>query len=135
MKTRIGATAACCGGFFWAAAASAAANGPCSSDTFALEGTALTITVCPAASVATAGKPVAGGIAELVETVSVKGRPALTRAVRYERLPNEETARTLDDVPLAALGIERTMHVTLAVRNGDARLEHALLVPGAIALK
>lgn len=119
-----------------AVAVFAAPSSPCSSDTFSIDGTALTFLVCPAAqSVPAAGKPAPSTSGELRETIGVKGRLPLTRVVRYERLANEETARTLDDVPLAALGIELTMHVTLAIRGGDARLEHALLVPGAIPLK
>jgi hypothetical protein len=38
-------------------------------------------------------------------------------------------------VPLAKLGLARTLHLTVVYTSGSARLEHALLVPGAIALK
>ena len=105
-----------------------AAAGPCSAEAFAFEGTTLAMQVCDAP----AGK---AGTGTVQETVSVKGRPPLVRSVRYERLAAEETARTLDDVPLGDLGIDKTMHVTLAIRGGTARIEHVLLVPGALPLK
>jgi hypothetical protein len=130
MQTRAAAAIALAGVLFGAQSARAfAAEGACSSDTFAVEGSAVVVQVCDAAGLRLAS---AGSVQE---TLSVKGRPTLVRSVRYERLANEETARTLDDVPLETLGIAKTMHVTLAIRGGTARIEHVLLVPGALSLK
>ncbi len=120
--------------------ASPASAAACSVDSFVIDGVAVSVELCdirastPAAPTARA-KSVASGSGEVRETLSVKGHPPLVRSARYERLASEETARTLDDIPLQTLGIQRTMHVTLAVRDGTARLEHALLVPGAMPLK
>ncbi len=112
-------------------AASAAAAG-CSSDAFAIKGTPLTVELC-----APAGSPHAGGKTPItiVETISVKGQPALTRKVALDTALGDETSRTIDDAPLQTLGIGGTLHVTIAFKSGAVRLEHALLVPGAIALK
>jgi hypothetical protein len=118
--------------------ASAAPADPCSSDTFSVDGSVLLVRLCvrePPASARTGGKQHAAPPSEVAETFSAGDRTPIVRSVPCERLPNEETAHTLDDVPLQALGIDRTLHVVLAVRNGNVRLEHALLVPGALSLK
>lgn len=108
----------------------------CASDTFTVDGNALVVGICtlerPAA---VRGKAPAGNAGTLQETVSVKGHAPLTRTAPYSRLASDATARTIDDVPLQSLGIPKTLHVTLAVRAGNVRLEHALLVPGAVVLK
>ena len=110
-----------------------AAAGACSVDNFPIDRTVLTVSVClPDRG---ARKLPVGSDGQVQETLSVRGRPPLMRSTTYSRLPNEATARTIDDVPLQSLGIGKTLHLTLAVHAGAARLEHALLIPGAIALK
>jgi hypothetical protein len=138
MHTRAWAALALASFGSYAGPASAAPLDPCSSDTFVIDGTTLLVRVCarePSATARMGGKPHAAPPSDVAETFSAGARTPLVRSVPYERLPDEETARTLDDVPLQALGIDRTLHVVLAVRNGTARLEHALLVPGALSLK
>jgi len=120
--------AAAIAGTVLAGAAPAGASA-CSTDVFAVEGSSLTVQLCPAPAGSSAAK------AALVETFSVKGQPPLTRSVTVDVLPGADTSRTIDDAPLAKLGIGRSLHLTIAYKNGTARLEHALLVPGAIALK
>ncbi|GAC1311101.1 MAG: hypothetical protein NVS2B3_12090 [Vulcanimicrobiaceae bacterium] len=104
----------------------------CSSDAFAIRGVALTVDLCVTggASRASARAPIA-----VSETLAVRGQPTLARRISLDAVPGDETARTIDDAPLQGLGIAGTLHMTLAYRNGAVRLEHALLVPGAIALK
>lgn len=109
--------------------ASGASASGCSADAFPIDGTSLAVDLCPAASGSTARK------AELTETLTVKGQPPLVRLVTIDLLPGADTSRTIDDAPLAKLGIDRTLHLTIAFKSGSARVEHALLVPGAIALK
>ena len=46
-----------------------------------------------------------------------------------------ESARAIDEIPLAELGIEKRLHATFLYTGGTVRLEHALLVPGAIPVK
>jgi hypothetical protein len=110
--------------------ASAAPSGAgCSSDSFSIDGSSLAIGLCPAATGGTASK------AAVTETLTVKGQPPLVRPVFIDLLPGADTSRTIDDAPLEKLGIAKTLHLTIAYKNGSAHLEHALLVPGAIALK
>ena len=110
----------------------------CSTDVFAIDGNAVNVELCstraPLAAAHGKAVPAQGGDA-VRETITVKGRPPLVREVRYQSATGDATARSLDDIPLAALGIGKTMHVTLAVHDGNVRLEHALLVPGATPLK
>jgi len=128
-------------------AAAGAAASPCSSDTFTIDGTALAVEVCAP------GAPPAGTKVTLIERFTVKGQVPLERVLIVEVLPKAGTSRSIDDVPLAKLGIDRTLHITVvypstssgqalsaeqALGSGQAPragLEHALLVPGAIALK
>ncbi len=113
-----------------------AAPAACSSDAFTVDGKALAVSICTLERVTgVRGKPSAGDAGTLQETVSAKGHAPLRRTAAYSRLSNDATARTIDDVPLQSLGIPKTLHVTLAVRGGNVRLEHALLVPGAVVLK
>jgi len=110
--------------------APARAASPCSADTFSIDSAALAVAVCPPATA-----PHLGGKVTLTETLSVKGQPPLTRDFTLELLADSDSSRGIDDVPLQKLGIEKTLHLTLAYKAGAVRLEHALLVPGAIALK
>lgn len=119
-----------------AAGPRAASAASCTADAFTVDRTALTVTVCTIERRAPAhGKAAAISEGALQETLAVKGRAPVTRTVTYTRLPSEETARTIDDVPLQPLGISKTLHVTLAIRGGTARVEHALVIPGAVVLK
>jgi hypothetical protein len=113
-----------------AASPAPAADPGCSSDAFPIDGSTVLVQLCAADS----GKASAAKTL-ITETLSVKGQPPLVRNVPVERVPGADASRTIDDVPLAALGLSRTLHLTIAVKNGNARLEHALLIPGAVALK
>lgn len=110
---------------------STAAEG-CSSDAFAVRGTPLVVTLCAAP---TAARPGAKAGAAVVETIAAKGQEPIVRRVTIDAPLGDAIARTIDDAPLTALGIAGTLHMTIAYRGGSARLEHALLVPGAIVLK
>ncbi|MDQ2908606.1 MAG: hypothetical protein M3R44_04560 [Candidatus Eremiobacteraeota bacterium] len=113
-----------------------AAGAACSAEAFKVDRTELTVSVCTvehrAAAHAKVAAPAAG---VLQETLAVKNHAPIIRTVDYSRLTSEETARTIDDVPLQPLGITKTLHLTLAIRGGAARVEHALLIPGAVVLK
>jgi hypothetical protein len=117
-------------------AAASAAEG-CSSDSFVVDGAQLSVAVCatvpPAPLLKGAPPPKAGSIA-LVETFSTK-TASFSRTTVLDPLSGNDFSRTIDDVSLAPLGVAKTLHMTIAYKAGTARLEHALLVPGAIALK
>jgi hypothetical protein len=114
---------------FLGVASAAPSPGGCSSDAFSIDGSSLAVGLCPAATGGTSTK------AAVTETLTIKGQPPLVRPVSIDLLPGADTSRTIDDAPLEKLGIAKTLHLTIAYKNGVAHLEHALLVPGAIALK
>jgi hypothetical protein len=105
----------------------------CSHDALTVDGTAVTVQICatePAKAVAsgkTASLPV-------TETLSAKDQ-SFVRTTTLDFLGGEEPSRTIDNVPLAKLGIPKTLHLTLAHKPGSLVLEHALLIPGAVTLK
>ena len=116
----------------WAALPGAPAG--CSSDSFAIEGASVAIQICPAPVAepsAPAGKPRS---VALDETLSSRGATFLRRA-SLEFFSGGDYSRTIDDVPLERFGIAKTLHLTIGYKPGSIRLEHALLIPGAIALK
>jgi hypothetical protein len=112
-----------------AAPPATSAPGGCSSDVFSIDGSSVAVGLC------TTSDEKAGAKTIVTETLSVKGQPPFVRDVPLDRVPGADTSRAIDDVSLVRLGLARTLHVTIAVKNGIVRLEHALLVPGAIALK
>jgi hypothetical protein len=114
--------------------ASAQGGDVCSHDAVAVEGTQVEVTLCvpPATGPRKGeGKPVS---VIVTETFSAGGT-SFTRSVPLDFLVGGETSRTIDDVPLTRLGIAKSLHLTIAYRPGTVRLDHALLVPGAITLK
>jgi len=112
------------------AAQGSAVSSGCSSDTFAVDGTPLGVAICARAQAAPAGSPLI-----FTETLTVKGQPPLEHELKVDVVAGESSAHAIDDVPLAKLGIAKTLHLALSYRAGTVRLEHALLVPGAISLK
>jgi hypothetical protein len=128
MRTAAGAFAlilGCAVTFAWAGAAAP----PCSTDTFTIDGNPLAVEVCAPA------ESLAGTKVTLTERFTLKGQAPLERPLVMEVLPKAGTSRSIDDVSLSKLGIEKTLHLTILFKLGSASLEHALLVPGAIALK
>jgi hypothetical protein len=115
--------------------ASAGAQGDaCSRDTLTVDGSPVEVTLCvPPAPAARKGegKPVSVSVSETFAS----GGTSFSRSVALDFLEGAETSRTIDDVPLHKLGIGKSLHLTIAYRAGTVRLEHAMLVPGAISLK
>ncbi|HEY5340541.1 MAG TPA: hypothetical protein VIK27_05905 [Candidatus Aquilonibacter sp.] len=112
---------------FLAAGAAALAQGEnCTHDTFAVDGTPLTATFC------VSGPPSAR--VTVTETF-VRGQQRLSRPLSIDVVSGATVTRVVDDVPLAELGSNKQLHLTIAYRGGQAVLEHALLLPGAIVLK
>jgi hypothetical protein len=115
------------------AASFAGAAAVCSHDTLTVDGTQLGVNICatePEKAVPsgkTASLPVA-------ETFSAKDQ-SFTRTTTLDFLGGDELSRTIDNVPLARLGISKTLHLTLAHKPGSLVLEHVLLIPGAVTLK
>ncbi|MBD5656538.1 MAG: hypothetical protein IAI50_15355 [Candidatus Eremiobacteraeota bacterium] len=114
---------------------------PCSTDTFAIDGSAVTVQLCVATQVAAVapathrGPVVKSSPAVLTETFETKGQASFVRTLPLDAAPSDEPSRTIDDVSLERIGLARTLHLTIEVRTAGVRLEHALLVPGAVTLK
>ncbi|MBV9646627.1 MAG: hypothetical protein JO043_04110 [Candidatus Eremiobacteraeota bacterium] len=70
----------------------------------------------------------------VVETFSANGT-SFSRNVPLEFMDDSESTRTMDDVSLRQLAIDRTLHLTMRYGAGTVHLEHALLLPDAIRLK
>jgi hypothetical protein len=98
----------------------------CSHDTFDVGGKALAVTVCAAAP--------AGGKVAVSESFK-GGSGSFSRSTAIDVLGDAAVSRAVDDAGLNPLGINGTLHLTLAYRGGAVTIEHALLLPGATPLK
>jgi hypothetical protein len=114
--------------------AAAATPETCSSDAFAIDGSQVAVQTCAAGPAAKAPATPKPGSASIVQTFSSHGA-SFSQTTSVEYLPGSEVSRTIADVSLAPLGIAKTLHMTIAYKPGSAKVERALLVPGAIVLK
>lgn len=112
-----------------AGAAGAQDGEGCSHDTLTIDSVPVAVTLCAGARVREADV----GALPLVETFAANGE-SFSRSVTLEVLPGE-ASRVIDDVPLEPLHIAKTLHITIRYRARGLRLEHAMLLPGAITLK
>jgi hypothetical protein len=80
--------------------------------------------------------PAGAGAANLsvTETFTAKGK-TIAKTTPLAVVAGALTSRTIDDVDLGPLGLQRTLHMTLAYRAGSVELEHALALPGATPIK
>ena len=99
----------------------------CSHETFPVGGQPVTVTVC-------AGAPNGAKTVAVAETFK-NAATSFSHSASIEVLPGAATSRAVDDVPLAPLGLQFTLHMTLAYREAGVVIEHALLLPGAVPLK
>jgi hypothetical protein len=98
----------------------------CTRDTFPVAGQPVAVTVCSSAP---------EGAKTVAVTETFKGATAsFNHSTSIEVLPGA-TSRAVDDVSLAPLGLQYTLHLTLAYRQAGVTIEHALLLPGAVPLK
>jgi len=99
----------------------------CSKDVFPVAGQSVSVTVC-------AGAP--DGAKTVAVTESFKNAKAsFDQSTSIEVVPGASASRAVQDVSLAPLGLQYTLHVTLAYREAAVSIEHALLLPGAVPLK
>ena len=99
----------------------------CSRDTFSVGGQSVAISVC-------AGAPDSGKTVAVAETFKTPAA-SFNHSSSIEVLPGAAASRTVEDVSLAPLGLQYTLHLTLAYRQAAVSIEHALLLPGAVPLK
>jgi len=99
----------------------------CSHDRLDIDGIAVAATFCVPA----------GGAApnvSVTETFTARGK-TIGKSTPLALVAGARTSRTIDDVDLTPIGAKRSLHMTLAYREGAIVLEHALALPGAIPLK
>ena len=99
----------------------------CSHETFPVGGQPVTVTVC-------AGAPDSGKTVAVTETFK-NAASSFNHTTSIEVLKGAAASRATDDVSLAPLGLQFTLHMTLAYREAGVVIEHALLLPGAVPLK
>jgi hypothetical protein len=109
------------------AAAPAQPASRCSRDVFPVAGQSLAVTVC-------AGAPDGGKTLAVSETFKT-AKGSFDQTTSIEVLPGAAASRAVHDVSLAPLGLQYTLHLTLAYRETAVSIEHALLLPGAVPLK
>ncbi len=99
----------------------------CSHETFPVAGQPVTVTAC-------AGAPDSGKTVAVTETFK-NAATSFSKTTSIEVLKGAAASRAVDDVSLAPLGLQYTLHMTLAYREAGIVIEHALLLPGAVPLK
>jgi hypothetical protein len=123
---------------FFAAVTPAVAPTPnyvCSNDSFSIDGRQVAVALCIADNVAPKRSPDGKRtIVTISERLASNGQ-SFSREVVLDFLAGAELSRTIDDLPLDKIGIGKQLHLTIGYRSGSVQLEHALLIPGAIALK
>lgn len=112
------------------AGAASPANGRCSRETVAVRGTPVTIVLCV----------VAASSAGNVTTIALDGsyeakQSSFDQHASIRFITGEGPARALQSVDLSRLGIRGVLHMTLVYSGNAVTMEHALLTPGAIAIK
>ncbi|HZT11442.1 MAG TPA: hypothetical protein VFA29_01430 [Candidatus Baltobacteraceae bacterium] len=104
----------------------------CTREELKVHGLAVSAVYCVVpADTAREGHDLAVSVDETFSSV----RGAFTRQSRLHFLAGEDASRVIEDVPLARLGLEGTLHTTLVLRRGAVRMEGAMLTPGAITVK
>jgi hypothetical protein len=104
----------------------AGAQDRCSRETFTVDGAPVIVTLCVAPGAQTP-VPVAASFS--------RGTASFNHTVPVTIVSGAAVSRAVDDVALDALGVNKRLHLTIAYRNGEAAVEHAMLVPGAVVLK
>lgn len=110
---------------------SAQGGGRCSSESLTIDGQQISATFCVVDKTNTGpNKPVRVTLAETL--TSAGGNLKRNAALDFVA---DDPSRAIDDIPLAPLGIKKTLHSTFLLSGGGVRLEHALVVPGAVTVK
>src|ERR1700680_5153640 len=91
----------------------------CSHEAFPVGGHPVAVTVC-------AGAPEGGKTVAVTETFK-NGSGSFNQTTSMELLPGASVSRAVNDVSLAPLGLNYTLHLTLAYRDNGVIIEHALL--------
>jgi len=98
----------------------------CSHESFPVDGSPLAVTLC--------APPDATSPLALTETLA-RGSASFERTLTIDVVRGASVTRAVDEIPLDPLGSAKHLHLTIAYRDGNATIEHALLLPGALVLK
>src|SRR5581483_2709912 len=115
-----------------AAGTASAQSSRCTRETLPVNGTPLTVSYCVSgATSASSGQDLPVHVSENYAT----SRGSFTQQSTLQFIAGEAASRVIEDVALARVGLEGTLHLTLVYRGGLVRVESALLTPGAITIK
>ncbi|MBV8723472.1 MAG: hypothetical protein JO277_15085 [Candidatus Eremiobacteraeota bacterium] len=115
-----------------ATALPAAAASSCTQETLTVRGTPVTIGYC------VNGFPRSAGGDEVVVPVVASYNAAgasFSRSAELHFVAGERVSRVIEDLDLAKVGLQGTLHLTLAYSAGLVHIEGALLTPGAVTIK
>lgn len=98
----------------------------CTHDSFTIDGVPTAATFCVAG---------ATGARVTVAETFVRGGQRMTRPLAIDVVSGAAVTRAVDDAPLGEIGSNKVLHMTIAYYGGEATLEHALLLPGAVVVK
>ena len=110
----------------------AAPAAPCTQETLAVEGRPVTIAYCVSGPLRSTGA--AEVVVPVTATYSAPG-VSYERTLELRFMDGEGVSRVLESLDLSKVGLNGTLHLTLAYSHGLVRLEGALLTPGAITIK
>ena len=110
----------------------AAAQDRCTHEVLKVKGTPVSVGFCVLGTTREQGGR--EGSVTVAETYSSpKGSFKQTSPLAF--IPGDDPSRVIEDVSLAGLGLEGTLHLTLVMRGGTVHVEAAMLTPGGITIK
>lgn len=115
-----------------AAGARDAPKTACSSQTFTVEATPLTVGYCLSGVARPMGTQ---EIAVPVVATYTSAKGALRTVSELHFLAGEGVSRVIESLDLTKVGLTGTLHLTLTYVNGLVEVEGAMLTPGAITIK
>ncbi|MHB8177282.1 MAG: hypothetical protein ACYDA5_01925 [Vulcanimicrobiaceae bacterium] len=114
------------------ACAAPALGATCTRDTLTVRGVALYVNYCIVAPpTALPGDETSVTVAETFTS----GSRTYRRTSILQFIAGQASSRVIESVSLASVGLHGTLHTTLLYRNGQVRLDGALLTPGAIVIR
>lgn len=110
----------------------AQAQSRCTRETLSVRGTPLTAAYCVTGiGTASPGNDLPVHVSEEYST----GHGSWSQAKTLQFIAGEPVSRVIEDLPLEKVGLQGTLHLTLALHGGEVRIDSAMLTPGAITVK
>lgn len=103
----------------------------CSASTLTVGAVPVSIELCPTSAAPGHGATQTG--VPMLERISANGH-SFVRSVVFRFLAGDPSSRVIDDLDLAPLGLQGTLHLTILRENGQPRIVRALLTPGALPI-